>query len=121
MTRTTPFLRITLQLRQIFLTEASTFIAASPSFALIGAHWPAAIPCAALTLPYPTHDTTAARQVIKRHFSCYLVTRRYADIVHLHTSGYVSEINVAIFQFYRESGIGKIVNNLTLHLGYVFV
>jgi len=119
MTRTTPFLRITLQLRQIFLTEASTFIAASPSFGLIGLHWPAAISLCRFLL-HPEHDTTAS-QIVRRHLKRNLVTREDTDIVHPHFPGDVSEYYMSIFQFHPEGRIREIVNDLPLHLNYVFL
>src|SRR5215471_8420907 len=68
MTRTTPLRRTILQLRQIFFTEASTFISASPLGSL-GAE-----------------NDPRARQVIGGQIDRHLVARQDLDVVHPHLS-----------------------------------
>lgn len=41
--------------------------------------------------------------------------------MHAHLPGYMTQYNMAIFQFHPEIGIGQILENLTLHLDDVFL
>src|SRR5688572_21997413 len=66
-TRTTPFLLITLQLRQMRLTDASTFMSVLSSRQSLRAE-----------------DDPSARQIVGRQLHRYLVAREDADVVHAH-------------------------------------
>jgi hypothetical protein len=102
MTRTTPLRLMILQLRQIRLTEALTFILLSLEiryFKLLG----------------PEHNAGPG-QVVWRQLYRDLVTGQDADIVHPHFTRNVAKDHVAVFQLNSKRCIRKVLENLTLHL-----
>ena len=103
MTRTTPLRRTILQLRQIFLTEASTFMYAVLSFVSLGAEYDA-----------------SAREVVRGQLDSNLVSGKDADVVHAHLAGDVPKDDVSVLQLHVESRIGEGLHDLPLHLDHVF-
>src|SRR5690242_9023517 len=73
-TRTTPFLRITLHLLQIFLTDALTFM-----------------------LSLPVNDATA-RQVVRRQLHPDFIARQNLDVVHAHLARDMREHFMAVVE-----------------------
>ena len=106
-TRTTPLRLMILQLRQIRLTDASTFIFAL-SLPVLGS----------IELLGTEHDTCTT-QIIRRQLYRHLVTRQDADVVHPHLSRNMSQHNMPVFQFHSKRGIRQILQNLALHLNNV--
>src|SRR5256714_14700565 len=104
MTRTTPWRRIILQLRQIFLTEASTFIALPFASALFRAE-----------------NDPRPGQIVRRQVHRHLVARQYLDVVHPHLSGDMTEHDMAVLQLYPERRVGQRFEDLSLHLYRLFL
>src|SRR3546814_15818495 len=70
--------------------------------------------------PYTTlfrsEDNSGTRQVIGRELHCDLVTRQNPDVMHTHLARDVAQNYVAIFQLDAKSCVGKVLENLSLHL-----
>src|SRR5262245_66496857 len=102
MTRTTPLRRTILQLRQIFFTEASTFMVVLSFVSL-----------------RPEYDAPA-RQVIRGELDRHLVAGQDADIVHAHLPRDMPQDDVSVFQLHAEGRVGESLHDLPLHLDHVF-
>jgi hypothetical protein len=99
-TRTRPLRMMILHLSHIFLMDARIFI--MPSFA----SWPCAARRPAASLE--AVGDPSARQVIRRQFNFYLVTRQNADEVLAHLPGDVSENHVFLaFEPHAKHGVGQ--------------
>src|SRR5512137_981455 len=109
MTRTTPLRRMILQLRQIFFTEASTFIA-FPLRHAVGRH-----------ASFRAEDDPRPGEVVRRQVDRHLVPRQYLDVVHPHLAGDVPQHDVAVFQLDPERSVGQRLQDLALHLYRVFL
>src|SRR6478672_12031323 len=103
MTRTTPCRRTILQLRQIFFTEASTFISPPDQSSL-----------------RPESDPRAG-QVVRRQLDGDLVARQVLDVVHGHLSGYVRKHDVTVFELYAERRVRQHFRHLALHRNRLFL
>src|SRR5262245_59074742 len=86
-TRTTRFLRTILQLRQIFLTDASTFIYGSQLWAM-GSQLTAD---SSQRLSFRAEDDPPAREIVRRQLHRDLVARQDPDVVHAHLARDVAE------------------------------
>src|SRR5688572_12911013 len=98
-TRTTPLRRTILHLRQIFFTEAITFITASL--------------CS-------KGDPTLG-QIVRRHLHGHLVTRQDADVIHAHPPGDEGVDRVPVLQLYSEGCVRQVLHYLPLHLDHIFL
>ena len=105
MTRTTPLRLMILQLRQIRLTDASTFIVALFLSVLD----------AVLNLLGSENDACPT-QIVWRQFDGNLVAWQNPNIVHSHFPRNMSQHYMSIFQLDPEGRIGQIFKNLALHL-----
>src|SRR5882724_1643833 len=103
MTRTTPLRRTILQLRQIFFTEASTFMGNVLYVFSLRAE----------------HDASA-RQVVRRELHRDLVPGQDADVVHAHLARDMPQNDVSVFQLHAEGRVGEGFHDLPLHLDHVF-
>src|SRR5206468_7225374 len=101
MTRTTPLRRMILQLRQIFFTEASTFMSHLSSLR--------------------AEDDPRPGEVVRRQVHRHLVARQYLDVVHPHLPGDMTEYDVAVLQLYPERRIGQRFQDFSLHLYRLFL
>src|ERR687887_2559450 len=99
MTRTTPFRRTILHLRQILFTDAITFIRSS----------------------LRSKGDAALRQVVRRHLHRHLVARQDADVVHPHLPGDEGVDRVAVLQLHAEGGVRQVLQHLALHLDDIFL
>src|SRR5688572_27640783 len=99
-TRTTPLRRTILHLRQIFLTEAITFIKSSLLRSKL----------------YPTLG-----QVVRRHLHRHLVPRQDADVIHAHLPGDEGVDRVPVLQLYSEGCVRQVLHYLPLHLDHIFL
>src|SRR4029453_3650067 len=104
MTRTTPLRLMILQLRQIFFTEASTFISVSSSLFSLRAE-----------------DDPRPGEVVRRQIHRHLVARQYLDVVHPHFSGDMAKNDMTVLQLYPERCIRQHLQDLPLHLYRVFL
>src|SRR5262252_3926801 len=104
MTRTTPLRRTILQLRQIFFTEASTFIVAFLSIVSLRAE----------------HDAPA-REVVRRELDRDLVPGEDADVMHTHLARDMTQNDVSVLQLDAEGRVGERLHDLPLHLDHVFL
>src|SRR5436190_14415958 len=101
MTRTTPLRRMILQLRQIFFTEASTFMSHLSSLR--------------------AEDDPRPGQVVWRQIHRHLVARQYLDVVHPHLPGDMPQHHVSVLQLHPESCVRQHFQDLALHLYRVFL
>src|SRR4029453_11735598 len=101
MTRTTPLRRMILQLRQIFFTDANTFILSLSSLR--------------------AEDDPRARQVVRRQLDRHLVAREDLDVVHPHLSRYVSQHDVVVLELHAKCRVRQHLDHLALHLDRVFL
>src|SRR5262245_6993544 len=104
MMRTTPLRRTTLHLRQIFFTEAITFIRA-PVFVSL----------------FRSKRNTTLGQVVRGHLYRHLVTRQDADVVHAHLSRDEGVDGVPVLQLHAEGGVGQVLHDFPLQLDDVFL
>jgi hypothetical protein len=108
--------RMILQLRQIFLTDAETFMV----FSLIGLRFSSfsSGQCWEVRSLRPEHDASTT-QVVGGQFNGHFVSRQDADVVHPHLAGNMPEHYMAVFQFDPEGGVGEVFDDLPLHLNNV--
>src|ERR1700749_2322702 len=66
----------------------------------------------------PEHDASTT-QIVRGQFHGHLVAGEEADVVHPHLSGDVTENHVPVLQLHTKRRIGKILENLTLHMNDV--
>src|SRR5574341_473551 len=102
-TRTTPLRRTILHLRQIFFTDAITFMS-----------------CSCRRLLRAEGDAPLG-QVVGRELHRHLVAGPDADVVHAHLSRNETMNHVAVFQLHLEGRIGQVLHHLALHLDEVFL
>src|SRR2546430_2246526 len=103
MTRTTPLRRMILQLRQIFFTEARTFMSVPFENSLRAENDP------------------RTGEIVGRQVHGHLVTRENLDVVHAHLSRNMPQHHVSVLQLYPECRIGQRLQDLTLHLYRFFL
>src|SRR3990170_394072 len=99
-TRTTPFLRMTLHLTQNFRTDGLTFIFVPSSLRSVGD--PA--PC----------------QVVRRQLNGYPIPRQYLYEMHPHLAGDVSEHPHLVVELHPEHGIRQRLDHRTLDFYRLF-
>lgn len=95
-----------LQLRQMHLTEAITFMTLlrkDELLKLLGAE-----------------DDTTFGQIVRCQLHRDFVARQNADVVHTHLSGDMPEYDMAVLEFDSECCIGQVFLNFTLHFYHVF-
>src|SRR5688572_1039563 len=93
MMRTTPFRRTTLHLRQIFFTEAMTFINTSS---------------------LRSKRNTTLGKVVRGHLHRHLVARQDADVVHPHLPRDEGVDRVAVLQLHAEGRVRQVFHHLAL-------
>src|SRR5438128_6662453 len=101
-TRTTPLRWMTLQLSQIFFTDARTFIIFNPKSRPGGQPRAAAVRRSFV----PVNDPTTI-QVVRRKLDRHLVARQDADEIFAHLPRYVSQYLVLILEFNPEHSVGE--------------
>src|SRR5271169_6784666 len=102
-TRTTPLRRMILQLRQIFFTDAITFMSAS------------------LRPLFGAENDPRPGQIVRRQIHGHLIARQNLDVVHAHFSGDMAEDHVAVLKLYPERRVGQRLQDLSLHLYRLFL
>ncbi|AOY92499.1 hypothetical protein BKK79_12465 [Cupriavidus sp. USMAA2-4] len=91
-----------LQLRQMRLTEASTFIIFLFLQFLFASLRPEDDPC--------------TRQIIWGQLDGHLVTRKDPDVIHPHFSGDMAQYHMAVLQLHTEGCVGEVFQHLPVHL-----
>src|SRR5688572_26852527 len=98
-TRTTRLRRTILHLRQIFFTEAMTFIVTS----------------------FGPKRNAAFGQIVGRHLHRHLVARQDADVVHPHLPGDEGMDDVPVLQLHPEGRVRQVLHHFALHFDDVFL
>src|SRR5437763_13929466 len=94
MTRTTPLRRTILHLRQIFFTDAMTFIWSS----------------------FRSKGDAALGQIVRRHLHRYLFALQDADVVHAHLPGVEGVGRVAVLVLQAGGGVRRVLFHFSLEI-----
>src|SRR5215510_12154464 len=101
-TRTTPLRRTILHLRQIFFTEAMTFIGFRP-------------------LSFRSECDPTFGQIVWSHLYGDLVSREDADVVHAHLPGDEGVDGMPVLELHPEGRVRQVLQHFALHLDDVFL